>query len=548
MQSTMMDLPLSTQMIFRHGARLHGASAVRSFDGERFESTLFEDVARRVESLANALAALGVARGERVATFCWNHRQHLEAYLAVPAMGAVLHTLNIRLFPEQVARIMAHADDRVLIADASLLPQLAPLLGQVPGLKHVIVVGEGAVALPLSVGVSDYEALLAANAGAFAWPELQERDAAVVCYTTGTTGDPKGIVYSHRSIFLHTLATLGRDTFGIGQDDRILLLPSMFHANAWGLPFSAWFSGADLLMPGPNLKATYIRAMVRQGRPTITALVPTLVNDLLQADLDDPVDMSSFRAIIAGGSPVSPALISRVRERWGVPMLQGWGMTETSPMCCVSIPPRDTAPEDEPVWRAKSGRPVPGMQVRLVDEQGAPAAEDGHTVGELQLRGPWVTGGYHKGASTDAFTDDGWLRTGDVGTIDTRGYVQVTDRSKDVIKSGGEWVSSVDLENQVSSHPAVFEAAVIGVPDPRWEERPLVLVVLRPGQEASAAEIRAFLEGRVARFWLPEYFAFPAELPKTSVGKIDKKEIRRLHAAGTYTVERLGGKAASKAE
>ena len=363
MQSTMMDLPLSTQMIFRHGARLHGASAVRSFDGERFESTLFEDVARRAESLANALAALGVARGERVATFCWNHRQHLEAYLAVPAMGAVLHTLNIRLFPEQVARIMAHADDRVLIADVSLLPQLAPFLGQVPGLRDVIVVGEGAVELPLSVGVSDYEALLAANAGAFAWPELQERDAAVVCYTTGTTGDPKGIVYSHRSIFLHTLATLGRDTFGIGQDDRILLLPSMFHANAWGLPFSAWFAGADLLMPGPNLKATYIRAMVRQARPTITALVPTLVNDLLQADLDDPVDMSSFRAIIAGGSPVSPALISRVRERWGVPMLQGWGMTETSPMCCVSIPPRDTAPEDEPVWRAKSGRPVPGMQV-----------------------------------------------------------------------------------------------------------------------------------------------------------------------------------------
>ncbi|MFM7783542.1 MAG: AMP-binding protein, partial [Gammaproteobacteria bacterium] len=336
--------------------------------------------------------------------------------------------------------------------------------------------------------------------------------------------------------------------FGIGQDDRILLLPSMFHANAWGLPFSAWFSGADLIMPGPNLKAAHIRAMVRQTRPTITALVPTLANDLLQADLDDPVDMSSFRAIIAGGSPVSPALISRVRERWGVPMLQCWGMTETSPMCCVSIPPRDTAPEDEPVWRAKSGRPVPGMQVRLVDEQGNAVAEDGHTVGELQLRGPWVTGGYHKGASTDAFTADGWLRTGDVGTIDTRGYVQVTDRSKDVIKSGGEWVSSVDLENQISLHPDVFEAAVIGIPDPRWEERPLVLVVPRPGTTLDASTLRAFLEGKVARFWLPEYFAFPVELPKTSVVKIDKKEIRRLHAAGAYTLEKLAGKPASKAE
>ena len=540
MQSTMMDLPLSTQMIFRHGARLHGGSAVRSFDGERIGITLFEVVARRAESLAAALAALGVQRGERVATFCWNHCQHLEAYLAVPAMGAVLHTLNIRLFPEQVAKIMAHADDRVLIADASLLPQLAPHLGLVPGLKHVIVVGEGAVELPMSLGASAYETLLGAHTGPFAWPELEERDAAVVCYTTGTTGDPKGIVYSHRSIFLHTLATLGRDTFGIGQDDRILLLPSMFHANAWGLPFSAWFSGADLIMPGPYLKAAHIRAMVRQARPTITALVPTLANDLLQADLDDPVDMSSFRAIIAGGSPVSPALISRVRERWGVPMLQGWGMTETSPMCCLSIPPRDTAPADEPVWRAKSGRPVPGMQVRLVDEQGNATAEDGHTVGELQLRGPWVTGGYHKGASTDAFTDDGWLRTGDVGTINARGYVQVTDRSKDVIKSGGEWVSSVDLENQMALHPDVFEAAVIGIPDPRWEERPLVLVVPRPGAKLEPAALRAFLEGKVARFWLPEYFAFPSELPKTSVGKIDKKEIRRLYAQGAIVVSNLG--------
>jgi fatty-acyl-CoA synthase len=537
MKASMMDVPLSTQMILRHGARLHGASAVRSFDGERFEAVSFEDVARRAEALARALSMLGVARGERVATFCWNHRQHLEAYLAVPAMGAVLHTLNIRLFPEQVARIMAHADDRVLIADAALVPLLAPVLGQVPGLQQLIVVGDLVTDLPADLAVHEYAALLGAQPGDYDWPDVEERDAAVVCYTTGTTGDPKGVVYSHRSIFLHTLATLGRDTFGIGQDDRILLLPSMFHANAWGLPFSAWFSGADLLLPGSHLKAPHIRAMVRQARPTITALVPTLANDLLQADLDDPIDMSSFRAIISGGSAVSPALISRVRERWGVPMLQGWGMTETSPMCCLSIPPRDAPTEDEPAWRAKSGRPVPGMQVRLVDERGAPVVEDGQAVGELQLRGPWVTGGYYRDASPESFTPDGWLRTGDVGTIDPRGYVQVTDRSKDLIKSGGEWISSVDLENQVSLHPAVFEAAVIGIPDARWEERPLVLVVLRPGRHAAAVELRAFLKERVARFWLPEYFAFPTELPKTSVGKIDKKEVRRLHATGAYAVE-----------
>jgi fatty-acyl-CoA synthase len=539
MKATMMDLSLSTQTILRHGSRLHGSSLVRSFDGERFETVLFEQVAQRVDALAAGLAGLGVGRGDRVATYCWNHRQHLEAYLAVPAMSAVLHTLNIRLFPEQVAGIMAHAADTVLIADASLLPQLLPVLDRVPSLRHVIVVGEPAPATAGPARVVAYESLVASHAGRFAWPALDERQAAVACYTSGTTGEPKGIVYSHRSIFLHTLATLGRDTFGIGQDDRILLLPSMFHANAWGLPFSAWFAGADLLLPGPHLKAANIRAMIRESRPTFTALVPTLANDLLQADLDDPVDMSSFRVIVSGGSAVSPALIGRVRDRWGIPMLQGWGMTETSPMCCLSHPPRDARPEEESAWRAKSGRPVPGMEVRLVDDAGAALPEDGHTVGELQLRGPWVTGGYHQGASPSSFSGDGWLRTGDVGTIDPRGYVQITDRSKDVIKSGGEWVSSVDLENQIALHPAVFEVAVIGVPDPRWEERPLVLVVPRPGQSVTAAELRDFLAGRVARFWLPEYFAFPAELPKTSVGKLDKKELRRLHGEGRFEVVKL---------
>ena len=537
MQTTMMDMPLSTQMILRHGRRLHAGARVRSFDGDGFREASFADIATRATSLAAALSALGVQRGERVATYCWNHQPHLEAYLAVPAMGAVLHTLNIRLLPAQVASIMAHADDRVLIADASLLPALLPELSRVPGLRHVVVV-DGQLPSIAGVATHAYETLLAVSPGRFDWPALDERDAAVVCYTTGTTGDPKGIVYSHRSIFLHTQATLGRDTFGIGQDDRILLLPSMFHANAWGLPFSAWFSGAELLLPGPHLKAANIRAMIRLARPTITALVPTLVNDLLQADRDDPVDMSSFRALISGGSAVSPALISRVRERWGVPMLQGWGMTETSPMCCLSIPPLDATPEEEPLWRAKSGRPVPGMEVRLVDENGDPVPEDGQAVGELQLRGPWVTGSYHQGSSPESFTQDGWLRTGDVGTIDARGYVQVTDRSKDVIKSGGEWVSSVELENQVAMHPDVFEAAVIGIPDPRWEERPLVLVVPRPGATVDASTLRAFLEGKVARFWLPEYFAFPPELPKTSVGKIDKKALRRLHAEGA--IELIG--------
>lgn len=537
MKTTIMDMPLSIQMIFEHGRRLHANSRVASFDGQAFQISRFTDVADRAEALAAGLMAMGVSRGDRVGTYCWNRQEHLEAYLAVPCMGSVLHTLNIRLLPEQVARIMVHAGDTVLIVDRALVAQLAPVLNQVPTLEHVIIVGGVPDNLPaLQAAVVGYDDLLTSSSGWRDWPQHEERDAAVVCYTTGTTGDPKGIVYSHRSVFLHTLGTLGRDTFGIGQDDRILLLPSMFHANAWGLPYSAWFSGADLLLPREHLKAADLRRMVDLERPTITALVPTLMNDLLREDESEPLDLSCFRAIVSGGSAVSPGLIRRVRDRWGVPMLQGWGMTETSPMCCLSIPPREAVGDGQSEWRAKSGRPVPGMQVRLVDDEGSPVPEDGLHVGELQLRGPWVTGGYHGDASPESFTRDGWLRTGDVGTIDERGYVQITDRSKDVIKSGGEWVSSVDLENQLSEHPAVDEVAVIGIPDPRWEERPLALVVPRPGSTIDPAELQDFLGGRVARFWIPEYWSVTSALPKTSVNKIDKRALRDGFAEGRIHV------------
>jgi fatty-acyl-CoA synthase len=384
-----------------------------------------------------------------------------------------------------------------------------------------------------------YEALLSTGAPRFPWPELDERDAAVVCYTSGTTGAPKGVVYSHRSVFLHTLATLGKDTFGICQSDRILLLPSMFHANAWGLPYSAWFAGADLLLPGPHLKSTDIRRAIAQERPTFTAMVPTLINDLLVADDAAPIDMGCFRVLVSGGSAVSPALIRKVRERWGVPVLQGWGMTETSPMCCLSIPPRTASVDEEAEWRAKSGRPVPGMEVRIVGADDAPLPEDGTTVGNLQLRGPWVTAGYHDNPSPETFSPDGWLRTGDVGTIDSRGYVQITDRTKDVIKSGGEWVSSVELENKLAGYPGVIEVGVIGIPDPRWEERPLVFLVCDPRQPpVSPQAVRDHLAPSVARIAVPENFAFLPALPKTSVGKIDKVALRRLFADGKVEVVR----------
>jgi fatty-acyl-CoA synthase len=547
MKSTMMDLPLSTQMILRHGARIHGTSRVGTFDGAAFRFSSFADVAARASSLAAGLASLGVRRGERVATYCWNHQAHLEAYLAVPAMGAVLHTLNVRLLPEQVAGIMLHAEDAALIVDASLWSQIRSVLPRVASLRHVIVVdGEpepgGTSPAGSAPQMHRYDALLRAAPRTIDWPTLEERDAAVVCYTSGTTGDPKGVVYSHRSIFLHTLGTLGHDAFGICQADRILLLPSMFHANAWGLPFSAWFAGSDLLLPGTHTKPTNIRAMIDLARPTFTAVVPTLINDLLQADRSEPLDMRSFRVIVSGGSAVSPALIDAVRERWGVPVLQGWGMTETSPMCCLSVPPRDCPPAQQSPWRAMSGRPVPGMEVRIVDAAGALLPNDGTAVGELQLRGPWVTGGYHQHASQESFTADGWLRTGDVGSIDSRGYVRITDRTKDVIKSGGEWVSSLELENALARHPGVFEVAVIGIPDPRWEERPLALIVPRPGASPPHPELREFVRPHLPRFAVPEYFATVAELPRTSVGKIDKKELRRRFAAGDYAVQRITDK------
>ncbi len=538
MKSTMMPMPLSTQMILRHGARIHGDSEISTFDGREFSSRTFRQLLPRIESLAAALAALGVHAGARVASLCWNHQQHLEAYFAVPSMGAVLHTLNLRLFSHQLVQIVNHAEDKVLIADRSLWPLVRELLAHCPTIAAVLFV-DGVPADYAGPTVYDYEELLAAHNTAFEWPDLDENAAAVICYTTGTTGNPKGVAYSHRTIFLHSLGTLGVDTFGINQTDRILLLPSMFHANAWGLPFSAWFSGADLLLPGAHTKATDIRAIVMLKKPTFTAMVPTLINDLLQSDRLEPIDMSSFRVLVSGGSAVSPALIRAVWERWAVPVLQGWGMTETSPMCVISIPPRDCPLEQRFHYRAKSGRPVPGVEVRLRDAAGAAVPEDGIATGELQLRGPWITGRYFKNASPESFTVDGWLRTGDAGNIDARGYVQITDRLKDVIKSGGEWISSVELESTLMQHASVFEAAVIGIPDPRWEERPLVLLVPRPNHSVNAAELRGFLVDKVARFWLPENWAFLSSLPKTSVGKIDKAALRRLHANGEIVVVQL---------
>ncbi len=533
MKATMMHYPMTVQMILDHGRRVFPESRVGTFDGESISYTSYREIAESAARLAAALQALGIRPGDRVATFSWNNTAHLEAYLGIPSMGAIMHTVNIRLSPEHIAYIINHAEDRVLLLDASLAELFAPVLPLLETVEHILMIGEGA--LETGIATLDYRELLAGHAPLESWPELDETSAAAVCYTSGTTGNPKGVVYSHRTTFIHSLASRATDTFGISERDRILLLPAMFHANAWGLPYSGWLSGSDFTLPGPHLQPEGIVRMVNSERPTITATVPTILGDLLRVDPGD-LDMSCFRLLVCGGSAVPPAMIDAARERWGVPVLQGWGMTETSPLCALSHPPRDCEGAAETPWRAKSGRPVPGVQVRVVGDDGGELPHDGETVGELQLRGPWITRGYHRNESPDSVTADGWLRTGDVGHIDPRHFVQVTDRTKDVIKSGGEWISSVDLENLLSGHPGVREVAVIATADERWQERPLVIVV--PDDPATdAAALREYLRDKVARFWLPEYWSFAGEIPKTSVGKLDKKRLRDLNEAGEIEIE-----------
>jgi fatty-acyl-CoA synthase len=534
MPATMMHLPMTVQLIMRHGAAVFPDSVVAEYDGETVIDSSFAAVAAGAGRLAGVLRELGVRPGDRVGTFSWNSTAHQEAYLAIPSMGAILHTINVRLAADQIAFVINHAQDRVLIVDRRLFDVLTPALPLLETVEHLLVVG-GVDGLETALPAHDYAAALAARDDHYPWPQLDENSAAGVCYTSGTTGNPKGVVYSHKTTYLHAIASRATDTFGICERDRLLLLPPMFHANSWGMPYSGWFSGSDLIMPGPFLQPDRLVVLIASERPTFSAMVPTVLGDLLRLP-DDALDMSCFRMLVSGGSAVPPAMIDAVRERWGVPLVQGWGMTETSPMCVLSHPPREADGHAESYWRAKSGRPVPGIEVRVVDDAGEPLPHDGETVGELQLRGPWVTGSYHA-IESDAFTEDGWLRTGDVGHIDRRHFVQLTDRTKDVIKSGGEWISSVDLENALVAHPDVAEAAVIAVPDERWQERPLAIVV--PARDGLTPEIlRSYLAGRVARFWIPENWTFVDAIDKTSVGKIDKKRLRQLREEGALSVER----------
>jgi fatty-acyl-CoA synthase len=533
--STMQDSPLLVSGMLRHGQEVYGDSSVVTITGPNGEAdqATFAEVAERAERLASALIRLGIGDSDRVGTFLWNNQTHLEAYLGIPAMGAVLHTLNIRLFPEQLAYVVNHAEDKAIIVDASLIPLLARVRDQLTTVKHIIVAGPGDTDALGSTFA--YDELLGAEEPGFDWPEFDERQAAAMCYTTGTTGNPKGVAYSHRSTFLHSMAITSASSLGINEQDRVLSIVPMFHANAWGTPYGAFFTGADMVMPQQFLQAAPLAAMIARHRPTLSAGVPTIWNDLMRYAETNTVDLSSLRAVTVGGAAVPRHLIEQFDKQFGIQMVQGWGMTETSPLCALAIPPKGTPPEEEMDWRAKTGRVVPGIEIRICAEDGTVLPRDGETVGEFEVRGPWIAASYYGDPSPERF-HDGWLRTGDVGSLDSKGFMQISDRTKDVIKSGGEWISSVELENEVMAHPEVFEAAVVAVPDPKWSERPMVAVVRGEGSSVTADELVKHLDGRVSKWWVPERWTFIDQLPKTSVGKFDKKVIRAQYADGKLDV------------
>ncbi|MEJ3749732.1 fatty acid--CoA ligase [Actinomycetes bacterium KLBMP 9797] len=538
MRSTMMDVPLLVSRIFEHGSTVHGGSDVVTWTGTEGRRTTYREVGAAGAQLAHALRDdLGVTGDQRVATFMWNNAEHLVAYLAVPSMGAVLHPLNLRLFPDQVAYIATHADDRVVIVDSTLIPLLAKSLPQMTTVEHVVVVGGGDPA-PLGdrVAVHRWDDLLRDKPTEFAWPELDERDAAALCYTSGTTGNPKGVAYSHRSIWLHSMQVNAPEGFSLSAADRELAIVPMFHAMSWGIPYAAFMSGASLLMPDRFLQGAPIAAMIAAERPTKAGAVPTIWTDLLSYLDSHETDVSSLKEVIVGGSACPPALMHAFAERYDITVIHAWGMTEISPLGSVSRPPATTG-EDAWRYRYTQGRVPAGVAARIVGPLGEPMPADGTSVGEVEVRGPWTTGRYlgEEKPDPDKFRD-GWLRTGDVGTLSPDGFITLTDRAKDVIKSGGEWISSVELENALMAHPAVLEACVVGVPDERWGERPLATVVLREGATATADELRDFLGDQVAKWQLPERWAFIDAVPKTSVGKFDKKQLRATYAEGTLDV------------
>ncbi|MBZ3907700.1 MULTISPECIES: long-chain fatty acid--CoA ligase [Streptomyces] len=552
MLSTMQDVPLLISRILTHGSSIHGTSQVITWTGEgEPERRSYAEIGARAAQLAHALREdLGVDGDERVATLMWNNSEHVEAYFAIPSMGAVLHTLNLRLPPEQLAWIVNHAADRVIIANGSLLPLLAPLLPHLKPVEHVVVAGPGDRSLLAGAGVQvhEYEDLIAGKPTTYDWPELDERSAAAMCYTSGTTGDPKGVVYSHRSIYLHSMQVNMAQSMGLTDADLSLVVVPQFHVNAWGLPHATFMTGVNMLMPDRFLQPGPLAEMIETLKPSHAAAVPTIWQGLLAELTARPREVASLTQVTIGGSACPPALMEAF-DKLGMHVCHAWGMTETSPLGTIARPPAhvEAGSEEELAYRLTQGRFPASVEARLTGPGGERLPWDGESAGELEVRGPWIAGAYFGGQGAepvrpdDKFSEDGWLKTGDVGTISPDGYLTLTDRAKDVIKSGGEWISSVELENALMAHPDVAEAAVVAVPDEKWGERPLATVVLKEGSTADFTTLRTFLaeDGHIAKWQLPERWTIIESVPKTSVGKFDKKVLRRQYAEGSLDVTQI---------
>ena len=536
------DFQLTVQHVLDRVRRFGHDSEVVTLKGEGdMRRASYPEVAARTDRLASALSKLGVGDGDRVATFMWNNQEHFEIYLAVPSMGAVLNTVNIRLFPEQIVYIVNHAKNKVLFVDDSLAEPLSELADKFETVEHFVVVGDGAEDAQFPKQTHAYETLLEHGDDTFDYPELDERQAAALCYTSGTTGNPKGVLYSHRSTILHAVMQSAADAVNFGFKDRVLPIVPMFHVNAWGIPFAAGLTGASLVMPDRFLQGEPLAKLMESEKVTAFAGVPTVMAQVLQYLDDNQVDTSTVRVAMCGGAAVPQGLMQGLEERHDIYMAQGWGMTETSPVCAVAHPPKHAEGDDQWPYRTTAGRLLPLVEARLIDDDGNEVPWDGKSTGELEVRGPWIASDYFEDPSSPEKFHDGWLRTGDICSIDERGYVRISDRSKDVIKSGGEWISSVELEQALMEHDAVEEAAVIARPDDKWSERPLACVVVADGKDASADELRKHLDDKVAKWWIPETFAFIDEVPKTSVGKFDKKVLRKRLEDGE--LEQVGSNA-----
>jgi fatty-acyl-CoA synthase len=531
MLGLMQDWPLTVDRIADHARTWHGGREIvsRSVEGPIVRSS-YAEMHERAKRLSSALLALGVKPGDRVATLAWNSGRHMEAWYAIMGIGAVCHTLNPRLHPDQLCYIINHAEDQVIFTDLTFLPTLIERREKMPGVRHFVVMSDADhVARAGFPGALAFETLVEAHAPDATWGGFDENTACGLCYTSGTTGNPKGVLYSHRSNFLHTLAILQHDAFALSSRDTVLPVVPMFHANAWGIAFSGPAAGSKLVMPGQRLDGPALHELIETEGVTFAAAVPTVWQTLLQHLQATGAKIPTLKRVLIGGAAAPESLVRTFRDDYGVDVIHAWGMTECSPLGTIASPTAAMAElPPEPLLRAKlkQGRPMLGVELKLTDEEGRRLPHDGRAVGRLKIKGPFIAGAYFRGDGGDILDEEGFFDTGDVSTIDEYGFMQITDRAKDVIKSGGEWISSVEIENLAVGHPKAALAAVIGVPHPKWNERPLLLVKLKPGESATAEEFLDFLQGKIAKWWMPDAVMFVDDIPLGATGKIDKKRIR----------------------